>query len=79
MRTLKTELDQVQLIRVGSSIQLKWVNYYLYRDLPRAVFATFAIITAVCVLANIAYSVLLTPQEILQSDAVAVVSFQAFT
>ena len=41
-------------------------------------FATFAIITAVCVLANIAYSVLLTPQEILQSDAVAVVSFQAF-
>ena len=41
-------------------------------------FATFAIITAVCVLANIAYSVLLTSQEILKSDAVAVVSFQAF-
>lgn len=48
------------------------------RDLPRAVFVTFAFITTMCVLANVAYSVLLTPYEILQSDAVAVSFFQRF-
>ena len=57
-------------------------NYYCcafaFRDLPRAVYITFAFATTMCVLANFAYAVIVTPYDMLQSDAVAVVRYLSF-
>jgi len=46
-----------------------------YRNLPRAICISLPVVTLIYVLANIAYFVVLTKEEMLSSSAVAVVSF----
>jgi len=43
-----------------------------YRNLPRAIFISLPLVTAIYVLANVAYLGVLTPTEMLASDAIAV-------
>ncbi len=45
-----------------------------YRNLPRAIFISIPLVTFVYVFANIAYVTAMSPQELLASNAVAVVS-----
>lgn len=49
-------------------------NYHFCRNLPRAICISLPLVTVIYVLANIAYFVVLTQDEILASNAVAVVS-----
>lgn len=51
--------------------------FFLLRNLPRAIFISIPLVTAVYVLANVAYVTAMTPRELLQSDAVAVVRGRA--
>ena len=44
-----------------------------YKDMPRAIYISIPVVTIIYVLANVAYFVLVTPEEIKTSDAVAVV------
>ncbi|XP_035796239.1 Y+L amino acid transporter 2-like [Anopheles albimanus] len=43
-----------------------------YKNLPRAIYISLPLVTAIYVLANMAYVAVLTPQAILSSDAIAV-------
>lgn len=45
-----------------------------HRNLPRAIFISIPLVTFVYVFANIAYVTAMSPQELLASNAVAVVS-----
>lgn len=45
-----------------------------YTNLPRAIYISLPLATGIYVLANIGYMAVLTPTEILETDAVAVVS-----
>lgn len=49
------------------------------RNLPRAIFISMPIITIVYVMTNVAYLIVLTPEEILNSSAVAVVRMSVLT
>lgn len=53
-------------------------NYHFCRNLPRAICISLPLVTVIYVLANIAYFVVLTQDEILASNAVAVVSLSLF-
>lgn len=46
-----------------------------YKNLPRAIYISLPLVTGIYVLANMAYIAVLSPQQILSSDAIAVVSF----
>ncbi|XP_071173855.1 cystine/glutamate transporter-like [Mytilus edulis] len=48
------------------------------RDLPRAVYITFFIVMTVYILTNVAFFTVLSPTELLRSDAVAVLFMQNF-
>lgn len=45
----------------------------IYRNLPRAICISLPLVTVIYVLVNSAYYIVLTKEEILSSDAVAVV------
>lgn len=45
-----------------------------YKNLPRAIYISLPLVTAIYVLANMAYLAVLTPQQMIASDAIAVVS-----
>jgi len=63
--------DYIQIIltryaRVSTSL-------LYYRNLPRAILISMPIVTIVYLLANIAYFAAMSPEDLLASDAVAVV------
>ena len=45
-----------------------------YRNLPRSIYLSLPLVTCIYVLANISYLLVLSPAEMLSSDAIAVVS-----
>ena len=53
-----------------------WLLFpFSYRNLPRAIYISIPIVTIVYVFANVAYLTIISPAEMLSSDAVAVVRF----
>lgn len=44
-----------------------------YKNLPRAIYISLPLVTAIYVLANMAYLAVLTPQQMVASNAIAVV------
>ena len=58
--------------RTQRSIQVIISNFHEFRNLPRAIFISLPLVTAIYVLANVAYLGVLTPTEMLASDAIAV-------
>ena len=46
-----------------------------YKNLPRAIYISLPLVTGIYVLANVAYLAVLTPQEMIASNAIAVVCF----
>ena len=49
------------------------------KNLPRAIYISLPLITGIYVLANVAYFAVLTPTELLSSNAVAVVGSLSYT
>ena len=49
-----------------------------YRDMPRAIYISIPLVTIIYVLANVAYLALVAPEEIKESDAVAVVGCEQY-
>lgn len=49
------------------------------RNLPRAIYISLPLVTAIYVLANFAYLAVLTPTEIVTSNAIAVVGFVLYS
>lgn len=47
---------------------------FLFRDLPRSIYISIPIVSFVYVMANVAYMTIMSPREMLSSNAVAVVS-----
>ena len=45
-----------------------------YRNLPRSIYLSLPLVTCIYVLANVSYLLVLSPAEMLASDAIAVVS-----
>lgn len=51
-------------------------SFWLFRDIPRAVYISFTIVIIQYVLVNISYFLVLTPAQFLSSNAVAIVSIE---
>lgn len=49
--------------------------FFFYRNIPLSIVVSLIVVTACYILTNVSYYAVLTPQEILGSEAVAVVSF----
>ncbi len=49
--------------------------FFIKRNLPRAIYISLPLVTGIYVLANVAYLAVLTPTEMLSSDAIAVVIY----
>lgn len=49
-----------------------------YKNLPRAIYISLPLVTIIYVFANMAYCAVLTPQQMIASDAIAVVIFLTF-
>ena len=71
MSSYKSTFAQAILTEVMSKCFLFISN----RNLPRAIFISIPLVTFVYVFANIAYVTAMSPQELLASNAVAVVSY----
>ena len=46
-----------------------------YRNLPRSIYLSLPLVTCIYVLANVSYLLVLSPEEMLASDAIAVVRY----
>lgn len=57
-----------------TTTQLNMNLLHFLRNLPRAILISMPIVTVVYLMANIAYFAAMSPEELLASDAVAVVS-----
>lgn len=62
------------LVCFSLSHVIKVIGFVFSRNLPRAIFISIPLVTFVYVFANIAYVTAMSPQELLASNAVAVVS-----
>jgi amino acid transporter len=58
---------------MDKTIQFYYVDNVFLRNLPRAIYISLPMVTGIYVLANVAYLGVLTPTEMLSSDAIAVV------
>jgi solute carrier family 7 (L-type amino acid transporter), member 5 len=47
-----------------------------FKNLPRAIYISLPLVTGIYVLANMAYLAVLTPQQMIASNAIAVVSWE---
>lgn len=61
-------------INFGQTFQLYICHFSFYRNLPRAIYISIPLVTLVYTMTNIAYFTSMTPEELLTSNAVAVVS-----
>lgn len=62
------------LIEICGNFYIDCCFYHFYRNLPKAICISLPLVTVIYVFANVAYFVVLTQDEILASNAVAVVS-----
>lgn len=80
-RTVEEQTSNYAVLRVVSCIKNPncekvsiCMFVCLYRNLPRAIYISIPLVTLVYTLTNIAYFSSMTPEELLASNAVAVVS-----
>lgn len=60
------------MVPVGTLNSISFINFV--RNLPRAIYISIPLVTLVYTMTNIAYFSSMTPEELLASNAVAVVS-----